>query len=377
MVLNYCSPDDRGFDSIKLRKAIEVLHRYVEKAYPGAVLLVLRDGCIVLEEAVGYAQLVPKVRTLTKDTLFDLASLTKPLVGALLTMKLVEEGIVYLKQRVVDILPDFRYTPAGPNSIKEKVKLWMLLAHTSGLPPWIPLYRYARSREEVFYEALRAFPSYEPGERIVYSDIGFIVLTHIVEEMTRERIDRLFEEIIAKPLNLRKTLFNPLKHGFSPEEIAATEEKPERGGVIVGEVHDENAFAMEGISMHAGLFSIAREIAEILNTIIATYRGLDDRILSMQAIKTMLRPWICSRDECYGLGWVVYSHRVTISGGDFLNSGRAFGHTGFTGTSIWIDLDLGIAIVFLTNRVHPTRENNAIAHVRPLIHNTILAAVKK
>lgn len=357
----------------KCRRVEAVLQRFVGDAFPGASLAVVSRGELVCSVDVGYAQLVPVKRPLREGTLFDLASLTKVLSTTLIVMRLIEDGYLHLNQRVSEILPDFPYTNAGRSDAKERVRVWMLLSHTSGLPAWLPLYKSSRSRDELIEQAIKAYPVYEPGSRVVYSDLNFIVTTAIVEKLTGARIDRLFEEYVAKPLGLRRTTYLPLDR-FPIDEIAATE-LDEVGNVLVGVVHDENARAMGGVSGHAGLFSTSREVAAVANSLLESYKSRGG-LLSTASVKAMWSPWSCSNDSpCYGLGWQVYKRGVTISGGDLLTEGKAFGHTGYTGTSIWIDVELDLAIALLTNRVHPTRSNTKIEHARPIIHNTVVSTL--
>lgn len=260
-MLKYCDTRESSVKLSRLERAKDVVESYVGSAYPGYDLLVLKNDCVVFRSFSGYAEVVPEVRPLREDSMFDVASLTKVLVTSLVYAKLVEEGLVSLRQKVVELAPEFGMTPAGSSYAKEKVALWMLLSHTSGLPAWLPLYKTCRSRNEVFEVALKSFPSYEPGRDVLYSDINYIVLTYIAEKVTGERIDRLFDSMIAKPLNLKRSSFNPLERGYSRDDVVATEVVDWRGGTVVGVVHDENALAMEGVSGHAGLFTTTLETA--------------------------------------------------------------------------------------------------------------------
>ncbi len=346
-----------------------LLEKYVGISYAGAVLAVLLRGEVEMLVSTGYASLSPEEEMKT-DTLFDLASLTKPLSLTMIAMRLVEEGIIDLEQPVHTVVPEFASGPGGPSPSKEKVKLWMLLTHTSGLPPWAPLYRAASSRREVFAEAFR-LPLYgEPGARCVYSDIGFIVATAMIERATGERLDKLFEELVAKPLELKRTMYNPLEKDYQGS-IAATERDPRRGGVLRGRVHDENAYAMDGVSGHAGLFSTAEEVGRLAWSIAdSAEKG---GFLSRPVARAMLEPW--TREGCpYGLGWRLYRHGYRHAGDLF--SPRAFGHTGFTGTSVWVDPEYGLTVVLLTNRVHLGR-GAPIAEARARIHNVVLSSLTR
>lgn len=211
------------------------LNNAVNDVFPGASIAIYLDDQVVFEEAFGYAEAVPSRRSTSVEMLYDLASLTKPLVTSIIVARLVEEGLLHLKQRVSEVLPEYSRTNAGQDDSKSRTEIWMLLSHSSGLPAWIPLYRLGKnSRKELFEEAARSFVSNPPGSKVVYSDIGYIVLTALIEKVTGERMDRLFEKLVAKPLSLRKTVYNPLSHGFSEGEIASTEIDPATGFPLRG-----------------------------------------------------------------------------------------------------------------------------------------------
>ena len=348
-----------------------LMESLVKDAYPGASLVVNANGETLINMTVGYAQLKPIERPMRGGMLFDLASLTKALSTSLIVMKLVEKGALSLSQRVAELIPEFSRTNAGVNDAKDKVRVWMLLSHTSGLPAWLPLYKSASSRDELINQAITSFPVYEPGSKVVYSDLNYIVLTALVERITGQRIDSLFQEMVAKPLNLSKALYNPLSR-FSKDDVVATEYV--NGDALVGVVHDENARAMNGVSGHAGLFATAEDAAKIADSLLESYRN--GVFLSRPSIKAMWTPWACG-ESCYGLGWQIYRRGVTTSGGDFLTDGKAFGHTGFTGTSLWIDVEMGLTIVLFTNRVHPSRDNRRIDYARPVLHNAAVSCADK
>ncbi len=356
----------------KLRAA---LARAVGDVFPGASVAVYKDGEPVYEEALGYAELVPTRRSTTAETLYDLASLTKPLAASLIVARLVEEGLLYLKQRVSEILPEYSRTRAGHDELKSRTEVWMLLSHAAGLPPSLPLYRFGRrDRAELLEEAARSFICCPPGSRAVYSDVGYIVLTALVERVSGERIDRLFEKLVARPLGLRRTVYNPLEHGFTEDQVASTELDPETGLPLRGVVHDENARALGGVSGHAGLFSTAAEVALMGSELLQAYLGRSDRLLKRATAATVLRPW-ADGENPYGLGWQVYRKGISRLFGDLLTDGRAFCHTGFTGTSICVDVELRLVAVLLSNRVHPSRENTRIAGFRPVFHNLVVSCL--
>ena len=371
--LEISDPEDLGFSRDRLSRAMRIVCIYTENgSIPGIEILVIRAGKIALHEACGYAEKIPSSRALVRGMLFDLASLTKPLAGSIVAGYLVSEGLFHLKQRVSEIIPGFSRTPSGYSEVKDRIKVWMLLSHSSGLPQWLPLYRLARNREEVFEETMRVFPSYSPGSGALYSDLGYILLTRIAEQVSGERFDVLFNKVVARKLGLARTLYNPLDAGFTGADIVSTE--PIEGKPLTGVVHDENARAMGGVSAHAGLFSTAIEVGKISLEILSSYRSESDLLLPPAYTRSMLRRWACG-DRCYGLGWWIYDRRAVEAAGDMLS--RGYGHTGFTGTSVWIDPELDLVVVLLTNRIHFGRDNRAIDRLRPVAHNLIMASLKR
>jgi CubicO group peptidase (beta-lactamase class C family) len=344
-------------------RAMEVVERAVEEgAFPGAVALIGKGNRVAAQEAYGHAMLVPEVREMREDTLFDLASLTKPIATATSVMILIDRGIMRLDDPAVLFIPEF-----GRNG-KESITIRELLTHTSGLPASEPFYLSCSSYDEVISAVCNVSLEYSPGEEYLYSDLGYMILGEIVRMVSGERLDVFARENIFGPLGMRNTTFNPQ----SKERCAATELCPWRGGVIVGEVHDENAYAMGGASGHAGLFSTASDLFTFAQMMLngGQYRG--KRILSTGAVRAMTREQTHGKGD-YGFGWMMKSDTYS-SGGDLLSE-SSYGHTGFTGTSIWIDPEAELVVILLTNRVHPTRDNNAHIRVRALFANAAVASL--
>lgn len=347
----------------------------VNNVFPGASVAVYKNNELIYEEAFGYAEVTPTTRATSIETLYDLASLTKPIVTSIIVAKLIEEGLLHLKQKVSEVLPEYSKTNAGQDELKGKTEIWMLLSHSAGLPAWIPLYKLGKTkREEFLEEAMKSFINYLPGSGVIYSDIGYMVLTKLVETVARERIDFLFEKLVSRPLGLKRTVYNPLDHGFSTDEIASTEIDPVTGRPLKGVVHDENARALEGLSGHAGLFSISREVASIGNEVLQAYLGKSDRLIKGATAKAMLKTWM-HNEYCWGLGWQIYGKANARIFGDLMTDGKAFGHTGFTGTSICMDAEHNVVAVLLSNRVHPSRENDKIVEFRPVFHNLLISSL--
>jgi CubicO group peptidase (beta-lactamase class C family) len=353
--------------------------------FPGAVVLVSRDEDIVYEHAFGDRSLIPDKTALTCETIFDLASLTKPLATALALMLLVREKKVRLDDQVTRFIPTFGVFGKSSTTLRH------LVNHSSGLPAWKPYYEdilktekagkvnfiTSRAAKNFVFEAVhREKPLSTPGKQALYSDLGFIVLAEILETVTGLTLDRFCQERIFKPLGLRTMAFVDLsqirtrRSRPAQDNIAPTENCPWRKRVLCGEVHDDNAYAMGGIAGHAGLFASARDVHYLLAYLARCLHGKKDDFLPQSLMEEFLSVGDSVPDSAYALGWDTPSAGNSASGSYF--SPRSVGHLGFTGTSIWWDLDKNCHIVLLTNRVHPTRKNEKIKDFRPHIHNLIM-----
>jgi len=368
MELDYGSPEEAGLNESRLENVDRLMKRYVGDAFPGGVLLIARKGIIAFYKSYGKAQVVPVERVMQKDMIFDLASLTKSLATSIIIMRLIEDGLINLKQKISTI-----FNEINKDEIKREITILHLLTHTSGLPAWEPFYMGLKDKNEIIKAALNAFPSNRPGEKYTYSDLGYIILTGIAEQVTGKTFDELFKEYVARPLELKDTMFNPPESLKS--RIVATELCQWRKEVLIGKVHDENAYAMGGVSGHAGLFSTAFEIAKIAQMMLnyGTYGSKE--ILSKSSVIIMIKNHVKNLNAGYGLGWMINDTPNGTSAGD-LFSEKSFGHTGFTGTSVWVDPEKELIVVLLTNRVHPTRENTKLIELRPRIHNIIASTIK-
>jgi CubicO group peptidase (beta-lactamase class C family) len=342
------------------------LDREVEAgAFPGGVVLIGHQGRVALSHAFGrYGEDDP--RPVTDSTVYDLASLTKVVGLTTAVLLMVARDSLDLEAPVADFLPEFQDPARSP------VRLRHLLLHDSGLPAWRPLYREAGDAAGALALALTTPLDTLPGARYTYSDLGAIALTSVVERRQGQPIDGFLERTVFGPLGMRDTRFLP------PESwrgrIAPTERDPWRGRVLVGEVHDENAARLGGVSGHAGLFSTAPDLARFAFWLLDGYHG---RPATGPAVPWTLVRLFTTRygeppESSRALGWDTPSEGS--SAGHCLGS-RSFGHTGFTGTSIWIDPARALVVILLTNRVHPSRENNAIRRVRPAVADLAVAAV--
>lgn len=367
------SPEDVGFDPEHFKVIDDVINGALARGtFPGAVVLVARNGKVVRHTDYGMAMETPQPREMAPSTLFDLASLTKVIVTVPLSLMLVERGLWQLNDPIDRFLPQFE------GGGKPQITLWHLLTHTSGLPAWANLFYRGPGRDQAYSELFTDnWPVtsllHRPGERVIYSDLGYILLGKAIEAVSGKTLDIIADEWIFTPLGMSDTMFNP------PEaleaRIAATEEDPDRGGVLVGVVHDENAWAMGGVAGHAGLFSTTWDLARFAHMLLNRGYANGRRILSPSAIDLMTSPQTEGLNERRGLGWMIQGPG-TSAAGDLMSS-RAFGHTGFTGTSVWIDPVYELIVVLLTNRVHPQRERGQeeIQRVRALVHNGVVAAI--
>jgi CubicO group peptidase (beta-lactamase class C family) len=355
--------------------------------FPGAVLVVGKGAEIVFEGAFGFRSLVPGKTPMQPDTIFDLASLTKPLATAPAIMLLVGEKKIRLDDRITRFFPNFGVFG------KTHVTFRHVLAHCSGLPAWKAYYEdivkdqkkgkvnFVASRaakQYVFEQIHREKVVHPPGTQSLYSDLGYMLLGEVAEEITGWSLDRYCQEKIFKPMGLRSTSFVDLTQirarRLQPVQdmIAPTEECPWRKRILCGEVHDDNCYAMGGVAGHAGLFSNARDIHRFLIRMRKCLAG-DDALLPASVVQDFLTRDETVKGSTFALGWDTPSAENSSSGSGF--SPTSVGHLGFTGTSIWWDLEKDCHVILLTNRVHPSRNNDKIKAFRPHIHDLIMKAL--
>ena len=365
----------------------ELANAVEQGVFPGAAVIVKQAGRVLYRSACGFRRLEPDCAPLDIETIFDLASLTKPLATTLAVLLFITEHKIHFDDPVSQFLPDFQ----GPG--KERITVRRLLTHASGLPAWRPYFQAIREQEEstgtehflgtrharewvythIQHEPLVA----TPGERAVYSDLGFILLGAIVERLSGTALDAYCQQHIFHPLGLHTTAFlnreRPNQHPFArPDRMAATERCPWRKRVICGEVHDDNAYAMGGVAGHAGVFSTVDDVDRLVSCLVDCYRGKHDFLPSA----VLQECWTCDGQvpgSTWALGWDTSSPQQSSAGELF--SPHSVGHLGFTGTSVWIDLERHVHVILLTNRVHPSRDNTAIRAFRPRFHNAVMHVV--
>lgn len=366
MRLADAEPEAVGISSERLEPLYALIERGVqERAFPGAVLLVGRRGKIAVRRAFGAFDYSESAQPMTTDAIFDLASLTK-VVGT------TTAAMILFERRRLDLeMPVYRYIPEfGREGGKEKVKVKHLLTHSSGLPAYERLFLELKGKESFIKRICQMPLEYEPGSRAVYSDFGMILLGEIIERVTARKLDEFYRAEIFQPLGMMETMYRPPRSLL--KRIPPTEDDPWRKRVVRGEVHDENTYAMGGVSAHAGLFSTADDLAKFCQMMLSG--GIYDhrRILRRATIEKFTRrqDWVPSSSRA--MGW----DTPTPGGaGGSLLSPSAYGHTGFTGTSIWIDPERELFVIFLTNRVHPTRENDKIREYRAKVHDAVVNAL--
>ncbi|MGA8272084.1 MAG: serine hydrolase, partial [Candidatus Sulfotelmatobacter sp.] len=314
---------------------------------PGAVLVVGHDGAVIYRKAYGERALEPRRESMTLDTVFDLASLTKVIVTTTAVMQLVEQGKVRLNDPVAKYLPEFAQNG------KEDITVRQLLTHYSGLEPDLDLKTAWEGKSTAYQMAFAETPEDAPGSRFLYSDINFIVLGALVERVSGETLDEYAQRHIFAPLKMTRTRFVPPEAWLA--KIAPTQ-YDENERMLRGVVHDPTARRMGGVAGHAGLFSTGDDLAKFAHALLSGGGG----ILSALSVEKMTRPeQPPSAPVLRGFGWDIDSP-YSSNRGDLLPVG-SYGHTGFTGTSMWIDPTTRTYIILLTNAVHPRGKGSAIA----------------
>jgi CubicO group peptidase (beta-lactamase class C family) len=351
-----------------MREVDRFIRNKIEEGYfPGCVIFVGNGNETVFHEAYGYSQLVPEKRKMRRNSIFDIASITKPVATATSILLLVELKKIEMDTPVGNFLPEIRGTVNEDKTIGE------LLTHTSGIPAWYPLYLHSCDEKSII-----KFIGDMEGEKPVYSCLDYILLGKVVERVTGKTLKEFSENNIFKPLSMKDTMFCPPKKLWG--RVAATEvgNKHERNlskkynkktfsrwreKTIIGEVHDGNSYyCFDGISGNAGLFSTASDLAIFARTVL---KGGNDTI-KPKIVQYLVEKRVRTGDEKRSLGFVI--------GGDDLNglSQKTIWHSGFTGCVLWIDVEKQIFIIFLSNGVHPDVQPNIITSIRPDIVNHCL-----
>jgi len=341
------------------------------RAFPGCAFGVLSGGTVVLQDALGRFTYDEAADSVTPETAFDIASITKVVATTAAAMLLYQRGVLELDTLLGELLPGF-VVGRSPGEFARHVKIRHLLSHNSGLPGYIELFRTSPTPDALYRACLQLPLEAEPGARAEYSDPGFILLGKALEVLTRTPLDSFVDDEIVRPLGLSSTAFNPPNRA-RPFIPPTEDDTTFRHRSIQGEVQDENAWVLKGVAGHAGLFSNVPDLLRFSHEILgASLVGSADPTIftreSVQVFAERQGPPGSSR----ALGWDAPS--ADSSAGNLFSS-HSIGHLGFSGCSLWIDLDASIVAVLLTNRTWPDRQSQLIRQVRPAYHNAVRNAL--
>ncbi len=347
-----------------MQKLNEIKHLLNEGAnneeFPGvSFAIVCKDG-LILEDFVGCKQLYPTKESLLGNEIYDIASLTKVISTTTLIMKLIEDSKCSLHTNVSEVLPRFKH---------QEVEIQHLLTHSSGLPADIKQAYKLRSRTDVIDRVYQKELINPVGEKIVYSDVGYILLGLIVEKLSGKQLNEFAYYTIFKPLDMTNTSYHPKKERCAPTELREDEVYT---GYLKGKVHDEKSYAMNGLSGHAGLFSTVNDLSKFILSILNN----DEKVLKKETVDSLFPLRI--KQERSNLAPLVRAYgwdKPTKGGtaGDYFDFEDTIVHTGFTGCNMWINRKQGIGYVMLSNAVHPKRGNNGILKYRNKIGNIIIS----
>ncbi len=371
-------PESVGFLPMQLEKIGSAVEAAIEaREVPGAVVLVARHGKAAYFRAFGNRAVVPAPEAMTTDTIFDMASMTKVMATAPSIMLLVEEGKVRLEDKVK------RYLPKFVGGGKDAITLRQLLTHYSGLPPDFDLSKPWSGYDAALEELWKVTTQVEPGKEFVYSDLNYIALGEIVRAVTGKKLDIFARENIFEPLGMSETRFMPPQEWrprIAPTEPRANTlaylkghaEPTESAECLRGEVHDPTAWRMGGVAGHAGLFSTARDVALYAQMLLNHGVWEEKRFLSPLGVQAMTTPQ-SPRSSLgqRGLGWDIDTSYSSVRGDLFVGG---YGHTGFTGTSLWVNPATDTFVVILSNRGHPDGKGDA-THLRGVVANIVAAAI--
>jgi CubicO group peptidase (beta-lactamase class C family) len=361
---------------------LERARRYTLQAledgwFPGAQILVAHGDRVLWHEALGRASLEPAIAPMELSTLVDVASLTKALVTSTLAAVFVSNGRLTLDAPLADVLPESRETS------KASITVHQLLSHAAGFPLYVPYFkeivpRFQHYRElpfdelrvEIVRRILQQPLVAAPGTTQQYSDFDFILLGELLARSGGRPLDQLFRNHLAEPLGLQATYrrlpLGPQRGGA----FAATELCPWRGEVLQGQVHDDHAYLMGGVAGHAGLFATAGDVFAIVSEWRKALRGVSPLISAPVAHAFWSRTMPEDPKQTWTLGWDTPTPGESTSGVHF--SGNTVGHLGFTGSSVWSDVDRGFTVILSTNRIHPLRSNLGIKQFRPAFHDLVM-----
>jgi CubicO group peptidase (beta-lactamase class C family) len=336
-----------------------------DSAFPGCAVSVGFRGKLIFEQSFGNFTYDTNSAKVEVNSIFDLASVTKVVATTTISMILYDQGRLELDWKVSDIVLAFH------GKGKEDITIRHLLTHTSGLPGWIRFYLDLNGKERIIQEICNTDLVNEPGTVYVYSDLGMIIMQKIIESITNKTLDQLVRDYVTIPLGMKRTFYNPdssLRNEIVPTEVSEWHQK-----LVHGFVHDENTYVMGGVSGHAGMFSTVQDLFVFCQMYLNKGFYENKRILKSETIELFTSRQNMIEGSTRALGWDTRSDKNSMAG-DYMSM-QAFGHSGFTGTTIWIDPENQVFVVLLSNRVYPTRENKKIFRVRPIVHNYVMRAI--
>lgn len=336
-----------------LKKEVELMH------IPGAAIHISHQGRVIMQEAVGNKVVYPEKDSMDLNTVFDLASLTKVVATLPAILKLMDEGDVRLDDKVDFFLPEFS------RNGKSNITVRHLLTHTSSMIGHRKYYLENLNEKEVIDEICSERLIDPLGSKVIYSDLGFITLYKLIEEATQVPFTNFIQKEIFDPLEMNETMYNPT---FPKEHYAATEYSEKLKEYKRGVVHDDNAETMGGISGHAGLFSTLSDLGNFAKMIENNGVYNQKKIISERAMQLSKKSYTSFDRDHRGIGWMLKSPTQSSCGDYF--SEKSYGHTGYTGTSMWFDPTIDLHVILLTNRVHFGRKDH-IVRLRPRLHNIV------
>ncbi|HEX9655925.1 MAG TPA: serine hydrolase domain-containing protein [Bacteroidota bacterium] len=349
-----------GFE--KFGEAVSIIESAIEdSAFPGAQLAVIQKGKVIFNSSFGSQTYDENSPGIDDETIFDLASLTKVLATTSAVMRLIDLGKLRLDDRIA------KYIPAFNEGEKQEITIRHILTHTSGMQPFRKLYDVCSTPEEALDTIYHSALVSKPGDSVIYSDLGMITLAKVAEKVSGKQLDAFVRDEFYTPLGMDNTRFNPLQEMRSyaaPTEIDTVW----RMRLVQGTVHDERAELLGGVAGHAGLFSNATDISRFMLMLMNNGELDGKRCINETTVSLFTQR--ASNTGTRALGWDTRSEHGSSSGDLF--SPTSYGHTGFTGTSIWVDPERSVCVILLTNRVYPTRANSKITGVRPALHNAIM-----
>ncbi len=355
---------------IEKKETFSVIDNIMELAvkdsvFPGAVLLFGINQNVLYNKAFGNYTYDKNSANVKTNSIFDLASVSKVAATTSAAMLLVQENKLNLNDKVVKYLPEFN------NNGKDEITIRNILLHNTGLPAFKKYYDEYSTAAEVIDDIMNLELNSKPGEKYVYSDLGMITLQKVIEKITNKTLDVFLKENLFAVLDMNRTMYNPSEE-MKKECVPTEDDDFYRMRLLQGEVHDERAYMLNGVAGHAGLFSTAEDLSKLVRTYLNNGKYKNKQIFKPE----ILSEWTTKQtaQSTRGLGWDTKTIDGYSSAGNYF-SGNSFGHTGYTGTSVWVDKDSKLFVILLSNRVHPTRANRKISQFRPIIHDAIYRAL--